>query len=408
MIQIENDLIIIGAGAAGMFAAANLKANTEAILLEKKEACGKKLLIAGSGKCNISNNESIKEFYKHYNNPNFARNILAKFTNTDLLDFFSKEGLKTKTDKNGKVFPLTENSYDVLNILLKILDRKKIKIETSVDILKIEKQEENFYITTNDKVYKSKILLIATGGKSYPTTGSTGDGYKYAKYFGHNIIEPKPALTPVKIRDYPFRHLSGISLDNVLIELYRDNSKIASHRGDIGLTLTGISGPGVIDFSRLMRANDTLKINLINKSKEEFVELLINDTKDNGKVIIKNYMKKYSVPENLISEVMEICSIDANTKLANINKEIRAKIAEAFCSFALDIEKLGDFNVAMVTSGGVDVKEINPKTMESKIVKNLFFTGEVVDIDGETGGYNLQFAFSSAYLAAKGISDLLS
>jgi predicted Rossmann fold flavoprotein len=403
---INTDIVIIGAGPSGLFTAINICQNKKVIIIEKQETAAKKLLIAGSGRCNITNKSSLNTFFNHYNDKKkFLQHQLKSFTNNDLIDFLKQNSMGIIVDKNEKVFPETEKSIDVLNILLNNLKSNNIKVNYKEDICRVDRVEDIFIVETENRVYKSKYLVIASGGKSYPTTGSTGDGYKYAKYFGHTIIKPKPALTPIKIQNYPFSNLAGVSIDDVKINLLRNNKVINSHSGDIGFTHSGVSGPGILDFSRYFESGDTLEINVIGINTVQFTNLFIESVKTNGKTNVKNLLKKFNLAESLIVEILKSINISQTEQIANINKESRANIAEAFCKFRFVIEKVGDFNVAMVTAGGISTDEIKPSSMESTLIPNLFFVGEVIDIDGDTGGYNLQFAFSSAHKAAKYISS---
>ena len=267
----EYDIIIIGAGPAGLFAAINCDETKNILILEKNESPGKKLLMSGSGKCNITNSGNIEDFFVHYgDNGRFLQTALMEFTNSDLIEFLAKRGLEVFTDDNGKVFPVSENAGDVLAILLNECRKKNIKISTNAAVLNIEKNDDKFKILSKNNEYTCKKLIIATGGKSYPLSGSTGDGYNFANQLGHTIIPPKPALTPVYIKDYKLSFLSGVSLINKEINLYRNNKKLKSHRGDIGFTHTGLSGPGILDFSRFIEPEDLLRINLINLTQENF------------------------------------------------------------------------------------------------------------------------------------------
>ncbi len=403
---IQSKVIIIGAGPSGLFTAINISKEKKVIIIEKQLSPAKKLLIAGSGRCNITNISNINSFFNHYNNKRkFLIHQLKSYTNIDLINFFKQNNLDIVVDKNGKVFPETENSRDVLEILLSNLKSKYTQIRFNENITKVDKKDNLFIIVTENCTYLSEYLIIASGGKSYPTTGSTGDGYNYAKYFGHTIIKPKPALTPVKILNYTFSNLAGLSFDNIKINLIRNNRVIKSHIGDIGFTHTGLSGPGILDFSRYFENGDTLSLNLLDIDIADFNNKFIEATRENGKINIKNFLKKMNLAESLITEILNELNINPAEQIANINKDSRAKIGDRFCNCKFIIEKVGDYNVAMVTAGGISTNEINPASMESSIISNLFFVGEVIDIDGDTGGYNLQFAFSSAYKAAKSISS---
>ncbi len=398
------DIIIIGAGAAGLFAAANAKINQKILLLEKMRSAGKKLLISGSGRCNITHQGNIREFFNKYGTKkNFISPVLKSFTNTELIQYFEERGLEFYIDKNGKYFPKTDSSSDILNILLEQIQKRKVDIRYNQSIVNITKNENGFQVHSAQFTEQCKNLILCCGGKSYPSTGSDGSGYELAKQLGHSIIEPQPALSPIYIKDFPLKDLSGVSLPQCKITNIRNNIKIAENTGEMVITHFGISGPAVLDISRYIKAEDTLKLNFINKSKEVFEQELIEYQREQPKSAVKSIIRKYSLPESLILRVLSLLNIDPALKMSEISKVNRKNIAEAFAEFTLQVYKKGNFNTAMATAGGVSTDEVNPKTLESKIIPNLYFAGEILDIDGDSGGYNLQFAFSSAFLAINSI-----
>ena len=405
-----HDVIIIGAGPSGLFCAINInndKKYKKILLLEKNNSAGKKLLITGSGQCNITHEGAIKSFLRYYGeHGRFLRPALLNFTNMDLMEFFETRKLSMITYKNGKIFPETLRSADVLNILLKECQLKNVDLRYNEDAKTITKTEHGFEIVSKDHTYKSKIVVIATGGRSYPATGSTGDGYYFASKLGHTITEISPALTPVLIKSYPFGDLAGISFENTNISLYRDEKKLKTHRGDVLLTHHGLSGPGILDFSRDIRAGDTLKLSFVPENQDEFGELLIQKLQSNGNKKLRKILKECSLPERLIPKILELTHIPPELKCAHLTKTSRNLLLDKLTNFPLIVKNLGNFNLAVVTKGGVDLNEINSKTMESKLVRGLYFIGEILDIDGDTGGYNIQAAFSAAMLAAKNISKV--
>jgi predicted Rossmann fold flavoprotein len=402
----EIDTIIIGAGPAGLFTAFHLK--HPGIVLEKNSSPGKKLLISGSGQCNYTHEGDVSSFMNHYgDNSKFLKTALRSFTNHDLIDLFLRKGLLSVTDKNGKVFPETLNANDILQILLSECRKKGIPIYSESPVSGIEKKEDGFLVRTINNAYSCKRLVISTGGLSYPATGSTGDGYHFAKQLGHSIVQPKPALSPVYIRDYRMAGLAGVSLQDVAINIYHNNKKISEHRGDIGFTHKGLSGPGILDFSRHMENNDILKINLIGENAEDFRKVFIKAGRTEGKMTLQLFFRKYAIPKSLMKIILQQLNIEPGLNLASITKEMRNQLVGAFCEHQFIIDKVGGFKVAMTTSGGVSLHEINSKTMESKLAKNLFFAGEVMDIDGDTGGYNIQAAFSTGHLAAISINSII-
>jgi predicted Rossmann fold flavoprotein len=401
----EYDVIIVGAGPSGMFTAINIGNNLKVAVIEKNSSAGKKLLMAGSGRCNITHTGDIKDFFAHYGeNSNFIKPALNEFTNLDLVRFLRCGGIDIFVDKNDKVFPESERSKDVLSYLLDECRSKNVDFHFDEPVFSIEKEDDLFQINTETSQYKCRYLVITTGGLSYPSSGSTGDGYVFAQNFGHTVVKVKPALTPITIGGYKFSAISGVSLTEKELYLFRNNKKIKEHTGDIGFTHTGLTGPGILDFSRYFEVGDVLKINLINSNPDNIRNIFIDSSKEGGSISLKRFFKNFDMPESLIDEVLLEIPIAGTVKLCKVDKESRNKLVDLFCGYPFTIERLGDFNIAMVTSGGVSTKEVSPKTMESRLVKNLFFAGEVLNIDGDTGGYNLQAAFSTGFLAAKSIN----
>lgn len=390
------DVIIIGAGPAGLFCASKIEYKN-VLILEKKEKPGKKLLVSGGGKCNFTNNDEIKELITHYGNKkNFVKRVLYNYSNYDLLNEVNFEYIITE---EGKVFPKSMKSKTVLNWLInKINNKNNVEIKYNISIINIEKNEK-FVIKTNIGIYTSDFLVIATGGKSYPMLGSNGDGYIYAKNFNHTIIKPKPALSPVIIKNYPFSDLSGISMDVIL----RKGKLI--YKGTLLFTHKGFSGPIILNTSRFFENEDTIKISFVTFENEEIFRKNFNNLlKNNKNALLFDVLKKYNLTRRFIAVMFKRLNLDRNKKCNSVSKEERNKIINYLYNQEFIIDKVGDFNVAMVTAGGVCTKEINSKTMESKLVENLYFIGEVLDVDGDTGGYNIQWAFSSAKAAADNIS----
>lgn len=397
------DVLIIGAGPAGLFTAIHCK-GLKVIVLEKNVSPGKKLLISGTGRCNLTHDCKLGDFFDHYgDNHRFLKTALYGFTNFDLIHFFNDHGLEIVVDKNGKVFPASQKASDVLQVLINICDRNKVEISCNQQITSIEKTEACFLVKTNSGIFTSKFLVITTGGMSYPATGSTGDGYHFAKQLGHSIVPPKPSLSPVFIRDYTMASISGVSVQNKTVYLYRGDKKIMEHSGDIGFTHKGLSGPGILDFSRHILSGDTLKVNFIDRKADEFRNEMIKVSEKEGKTAIQTYLKKFDLPRSLVLLILKSINIEPEARLAEITKVLRNQLVAALCEFPFTVEKVGGFTMAMVTAGGVSLDEVNPRTMESKLVPGLYFAGEVLDIDGDTGGYNLQAAFSMGFLVAKNL-----
>jgi len=407
--MIKKDVVIIGAGPAGLFTGINIDGRKlDTVILEKNPSAGKKLLISGGGQCNITHSGNISDFLEKYGDKKrYLRNTLYGFTNEDLVEFFRKRGLEMEIEESGKIFPKTRKAENVLNILLKELKMNNVEVEYNSKVLDVKYMDEveKFIVKTSCKNYEAKNLVIAAGGKSYQNTGSTGDGFTIAEKFGHKIVKPKPALTPIYIKDYSFQNLSGISL-KVSLSLWRDNKKIKETTGDMLFTHINLSGPVILDFSRYVNPKDTIKINFLpDKNKEFFKKEIINSLQNYGSKHIKTFISDLNIPNRLGEKIIEISRINKDKICAEITKEQREKLIENLMEMNLTVDKLGDYNLAMVTSGGLDLNQINRKTMESKIIKNLYFAGEVLDIDGDTGGYNIQWAFSSGYAVGKSISQ---
>lgn len=405
----DQDLIIIGAGPAGLFCAVNSSLESKKIvILEKNESPGRKLLVSGSSHCNITHEGEIQTFLDHYgDHGRFLRPSLLGFTNRDLMSFFEKRGLPMIQAEGGKIFPATLRSSDVLDVLIEECKARKINLRCSQEVKSIARSAEGFEVVSKDQTYQSRLLVIATGGCSYPSTGSTGDGYGFAKGLGHSITEIGPALTPVYIKDYPFSELAGVSFPNLDISLYR-NRKIMDLQGDVLFTHQGLSGPAILDLSRHIMKGDTLKLSFVPASNREALEdWLLDRAKTDGsrglKSVLADLPCSQPLPTRLIARVLELSGIPSDLKCAHLNRDMRNLMVDSLTGFPMIVSGLGGFNIAMVTRGGVDLKEVNSKTMESRLVGGLYLVGEVLDVDGDTGGYNLQAAFSTGMLAARSI-----
>lgn len=404
------DVIVIGTGPAGLFAAIGLGGEERKVLvLERNPSAGRKLLISGAGQCNVTHDGNIKDFLKFYgDNGRFVKHSLFKFSNEDLMNFFKQRGLKLISNESGKIFPQTLKSSDILEVLLKECRKRSADIKYNQKVEDVSHNDEKacFYIKTQDGEYVTKYLVIATGGKSYDNTGSTGDGYTFAKNLGHTIEKPVPALTPLYIKNYVFKELSGISFENLPVTLWRNNKKIKTFRGDVLLTHKNISGPGILNFSRYVLPDDILRINFVGAEREEgFRSEFIEKVTSNGKLLVKTILREFPLPKRFIDKLLEIVNLPEELKCAELNKKTRNKLIEMLIGFPMEVERLGAFHIAMATRGGVSIKEVSPKTMESRIVNGLYFAGEVLDIDGDTGGYNIQAAISMGRLAAQAIIE---
>jgi predicted Rossmann fold flavoprotein len=398
------DVLIIGAGPAGMMAAISLaEAGLKICIVEKTDGAGKKLLLAGGGRCNISHAGTPRELLPHYNGKErFVKHALYNFSGDDLRKFFNLEGVETVADDEGKIFPQSMKSRDVVQALLRFCRQKNISIIHNSPVLKIDKKESSFTVVTEGAAYSAKTILIATGGASYPQTGSTGDGYVLAASFGHSRAVPRPALAPLIIDDYKFSSCSGISLTKVKMTLVRGNKPVASKEGDLLFTHTGLSGPGILDLSRWAESGDVLEVAFVKIERaEEFERILLKTIAYHGSWSLKKCLSEFGLPQRLLDRSLDVLGIPPETIGATLDKKNRRLLVENLCGFPFVIEKVGGFREAMVTRGGVALDEVDPSSMMSRLVSGLYFAGEVLDVDGDTGGYNLQFAFSTGVLAGR-------
>ena len=401
------DVIVIGAGAAGLFSGLSLK-NKKVLLLEKNSSPGRKLLLSGAGQCNFTNNCELTEFLNKYGNKGrFLKTALYNFTNMDAIEFFKGIGVRSTIREDNKVFPSSFKASDVVDALFMSLNENNVETVFNTSVLKITRDEDKnlFLAKTSKSSYACNHLIIAAGGKSYPNTGSVGDGYDFAKSLGHKIETPKPSLAPVYVENYCFRDLSGISFENIRIILLRNNKKVNEFIGDLLFTHVNISGPVILNNSRYMEKGDILKINFTKfPNAYEFKSYFENLIFTSGKLNVKTVLKELNLPRRFTDKIMDMSGTQEDKICSELDKIKRKKLIELFSEHCFTVDRLGDYHIAMVTKGGVSTKEINPKTMESKITPGLYFAGEVIDYDGDTGGFNIQAAFSTGKLAAESIN----
>lgn len=399
--------IIIGAGPAGLFAAQMLgQSNKKILLLERNNQAGKKLLLAGSGQCNFTHTGEMHHFIGCYGeHGKFLNKAFSLLTNKQTRAFFEEVGVTSYAMPNGKVFPKSMCSQDILAGLLLRCNRSSVTMEYNVLVKRIDLYDNVFTVESEaGERYFADHIVIATGGKSYPKTGSDGIGYELAKSLGHTIIEPKPALTYVTIQEKVFAELSGIAFEEVELVIWRDKKKVKSGKGSILFTHKGLSGPAILDYSRYIEQGDTLTVNFMYpKTYEQAKKQFADEVGRRGKEEILTFLKNQGLPKNFCQVICQISKVDEHISCARLSKENREVIVNALTQCECSVSGLGGFHVAMATSGGVKLKEVNPSTMESRKQKGLYFIGEVLDIDGNTGGYNIQAAFSTAYVCAKHI-----
>lgn len=400
------DIIIIGGGASGCFAGVQASRFGKSVLLfEKNEKLGRKLRITGKGRCNVTNNSDIQEHMKNIpTNPRFMYSAFSVFDAYNTMDFFEEIGVPLKTERGNRVFPVSDNANDIADSMVKEMKKSGVKIiNKRVTKLIIENNICIGVKAGNDEYY-AKSILIACGGKSYQNTGSTGDGYTLAESVGHTITEIKPSLVPLVSPDKYCSEMMGLSLRNVTLNLYDRDKLIFSELGEMLFTHFGMSGPLVLSASSHIRemSPERYKVLIDLKpalSPEQLDARIQRDFAENLNRDFINGIRKL-LPAKLIPVVVKLSGISPEQKVNSITKEQRHKFGQLIKAFPVRISGFRPVNEAIITSGGVSVKEINPKTMESKLISGLFFAGEVIDVDAYTGGFNLQIAFSTAYTAA--------
>jgi len=402
------DIIVVGAGPAGLLAAGRAaERGAKVLILEKMEREGRKLLITGKGRCNITNAAPIGEFIKHvYPNGRFLRNAFTRFFSEDIIELLKKHGVESTLERGGRYFPASNESKDVLKALLKWVKSLGVIIKCNYRVESIITVED--YVTgviANGTSFITSNLIIATGGKSYPATGSNGDGYELAKKVGHTLEKARPALVPLETSGHIAQSLQGLNLRNVKAVVWINGKKAGEDFGEMIFTHFGLSGPIILTLSRIVVAE------LHKKSKVEItIDLkpaldeqkldnrLIRDLNEHGKKKIVNIMK-YWLPATMVPIFIELLKIDGQKECHQVSSKERKNIRNLLKNLPFTITSHRSFKEAIITSGGIPTKEIASKTMESKLLSGLYFAGEVIDMDAETGGYNLQIAYSTGWLA---------
>lgn len=403
-----NKIGVIGAGPAGILAAGIAASRgMNVTLLEKNERVGKKMFITGKGRCNITNASPIEDFFGSIiTNSTFLYSSLYSFTNEDILRLLHDLGLKTKIERGNRVFPESDKSSDVIKALNTFLNKNNVDIRLKCNVNKIIHSNGKFIVYLEDEELIFDRLILATGGKSYPATGSTGDGYIFAKKLGHKIIPLKPSLVPMEINAPWIDDLQGLALKNVSLKVYGDKKLIHEEFGEMIFTHYGISGPIVLSTSNFLHGNHknlTISIDLKPALDEEKLNnRILRDFSLYNNKLIRNSLNDL-LPKRLIPWIIKFSNIDPDKVVNQITKEERNNLISNIKGFNMDFKSFRPIEEAIVTSGGVSTKEINPSTMESKLIPNLFFAGEIIDVDALTGGYNLQIAFSTGYLAGMNV-----
>ena len=440
-------IVIVGGGAAGMFAAlaASKNKNDEVIILEKNEKLGKKLFISGKGRCNVTNDCSETEFFKNVvRNPKFLYSAFSEFSNQDVKELIEKNGCKLKVERGNRVFPVSDKSYDVIDALKRALKDAKVKIRLNTEVKSIELNGEVFSIKISNlgesvrtqnvgastrqqnvgastaspyEIITSDKVIIATGGLSYPLTGSTGDGYKFAESFGINVMEQTPSLVPFNVKEVSeCKEMQGLALKNVGIKIYReDNPKKILYKdfGELLFTHFGLSGPIVLSSSCYISDEDIKGKSILSidlkpaLSEKQLDDRLLREFDENKQKKLKSVIETM-LPKSMVDVFLTRLASDIAEQekasiheigVSEVDRELRKEIVKLLKDFRFVLSSKRGFDEAIITRGGIDVKEINPKTMESKKVKGLYFAGEVLDIDALTGGFNIQIAASTGYAA---------
>lgn len=400
-------VIVIGAGPAGMMAAMTAGKEHEVILLDGNDRLGKKLFITGKGRCNVTNAKDISEFFDFIpGNPHFLYSALYTFTNENTMEFFKNENIKLKIERGGRVFPESDKSSDIIRGLSNGLSKSNVKIllKNKVTDIIIKNNSIKSVIIDNEETIDGDYFIITTGGASYPLTGSTGDGQRFASKLGHKIIPLKPSLVPIEIKEEWVKELMGVSLKNVTCTIKEGKKEIYKNLGEMLFTHFGVSGPLILSGSRFIRnGNYTLSIDLKPALEEKELDLRIQ--KDFQKYINKAFKNSLNdlLPKKMIPVIIKLSNIPEEKKVNEITKEERKKLVNIFKNLTMTVKGLRSIKEAIVTSGGVDTKEIDPSTMKSKIIDNLSFAGEVMDVDAFTGGYNVQIALSTGFIAGSNI-----
>lgn len=407
------DIAVIGAGAAGSMAAIRAgQLDKRVALLERNEAIGKKMLMTGKGRCNITNSGKLDTFIEKFGRPGqFLRNAFYAFSNEDVMDFFRSNGLELKSERQGRVFPVTDNARSVTQVLERCLEESKVEIRYNVRIRELRRLSEKFVLDASGGPVSAGKVILATGGASYRDTGSTGDGFLMAQALGHAISPLKPGLVPLKTKETWVKEVQGLTLKNIRLIFIAGKKRMVSEVGELLFTHFGVSGPLILDLSagivRLL--SEEKEIGLLIDLKPgidsgEMEDKLLREVKEHGGREIKTMLAS-ALPLRLAPLILRLVDIDLHKKVHQMNKDDRRKLTGILKGLPLTITAPLALEEAMVTCGGVSIKEINPRTMESKIVPGLYFAGEVIEGAAPSGGYNLQQAFSTGYLAGESAAN---
>ena len=405
------DIAVIGAGPAGMMAAIRAgQLKKSVVLIERNSMIGKKLLMTGKGRCNITNTAAIDEFMDKFGKSGvFLRTAFSRFFNEDLMEFFRSKGLEMKTERQARVFPATDNAMSVVKVLENCLAENNVKVICNARVKEIKPEDGIFHLSMEEgHKLSAKKVILATGGVSYKDTGSTGDGFDMAKKFGHSITPLKPGLVPLKTKESWTKEVQGLTLKNIRLTFICGKKKIVSEIGELLFTHFGVSGPLILDLSRdivSMLDDGSVGVGLFIDLKpglepKQIENKILAEIKAQGTKDLKNFLKIF-LPVNLIPVFISLSGVDPAKKANQLTQKERRTLEELFKAMPLAITGSLAIEEAMVTGGGISKKEIDPRTMESKIIPGLYFAGEIIDGSASSGGYNLQQAFSTGYLAGE-------
>ena len=404
-----SNVIVVGGGAAGMMAAIFAARNGQNVtLLEKNEKLGKKIFITGKGRCNITNASEIEDLFSAViSNPKFLYSGFYSFTNDQVIHFFEELGVATKIERGNRVFPVSDHSSDVIAALAREMQHLKVKVQLHCEVKELlinNEREIKGVRLANGKKMTADAVVVATGGISYPSTGSTGDGYRFARNCGHKVTELFPSLVPMEVKEWYAKELQGLSLKNIEIHITDGKKKLYDEFGEMLFTHYGVTGPVILSASSIvgktLEKKELVLHIYLNKAltEEQLDKRLLREFEANHNKQFKNAIDSL-LPAKLRPVIIELSGIEEEKKVHEITKEERLNLLRLIKDFHMTLTGLRGYNEAIITKGGISVKEIDPGTMESKLIKNLYFAGEVLDLDAVTGGYNLQIAWSTGYLA---------
>lgn len=411
-------VIVIGGGAAGMMAAICAAQNGHEVnLYEKNEKLGKKIYITGKGRCNVTNNSSVENLINNViRNDKFLYSAFYGFSSEMTMDFFENAGCRLKTERGNRVFPITDHASDIIFALSSLMRKNHVHVHLNTEAKKlyIERRVIKGIVLKDNTLARADKVIVATGGLSYPSTGSTGDGYRFAEEAGHDIIETQPSLVPFNIKEEYVKEMQGLGLKNAKIKIMSGRKEIFSDMGEMLFTHFGVSGPLILSASSYLgeylskqNGKNHERISLIIDlkpalSNEQLDARLLREFDENKNKSLKNIMP-HLLPGKMHSVMLEYCDLDGEKKINEITSQERERLLLCLKNFSLTFNGFRSYNEAVITKGGISVKEINPSTMESKICRNLYFAGEVLDLDALTGGYNLQIAWSTGFAAGNSV-----